>query len=107
MKDLNFVGTAREDLLAFPAPTRRAAGYQLHQVQRGLDPDDWRPMPSIGPGVREIRLHEEGEFRVFYIAKFAEAIYVLHAFQKKTRKTAQHNLELARARLKQIRGSRP
>ena len=64
-------------------------------------------MPSIGSGVREIRIHESGEFRVLYIARFAEAIYVLHAFQKKTRKTPQRDLALARARLKQIRGERP
>jgi len=107
MKNLKFVGTAREDLRAFPSPSRRAAGYQLHQVQQDLDPDDWQPMPSIGSGVIEIRLHEEGEFRVFYIAKFAEAIYVLHAFQKKTRKTPQRDIALARARLKQLRRSRP
>ena len=106
MKELNFVGTTLDDLRAFPAPARRAAGYQLSQVQRGLDPDDWRPMPSIGPGVIEIRLHEEGEFRVFYVAKFTAAIHVLHVFQKKTRKTPKRDIDLARARLKQIRGSR-
>lgn len=106
MKNLNFIGASLDDLRAFPAPARRAAGYQLCQVQQGLDPDDWRPMPSIGPGVIEIRLHEEGEFRVFYVAKLADTIHVLHAFQKKTRKTAQRDLELAKARLKQIRRSR-
>lgn len=69
-------------------------------------PDDWRPMPSIGSGAIEIRLHEEGEFRVFYVAKFAETIHVLHAFQKKTRKTPQRDIDLAKKRLKQIRRSR-
>ena len=107
MKDLHFVGTTLEDLRAFPAPARRVAGYQLSQVQQGLEPDDWRPMPSVGPGVIEIRLHEEGEFRVFYIAKLADVIHVLHAFQKKTRETAKKDIDLAKARLKQIRGSRP
>ena len=107
MKALKFVGTAREDVRAFPVPARQAAGFQLYQVQRGLDPDDWRPMPRIGPGVREIRLHEAGEFRVVYIAQWAEAIYVLHAFQKKSRQTSRHDLELARVRLRQIRGGRP
>lgn len=107
MKFLEFVGTALKDLRDFPESVRRTAGFQLRQVQSGLDPDDWKPMSSIGPGVREIRIHESGEFRVLYIARFAEAIYVLHAFQKKTRKTPQRDLALARARLKQIRGERP
>jgi len=75
MKTLKFIGTAREAVRAFPEPARREAGFQLYQVQRGLDPDDWRPMPSIGPGgVREIRLHETGEFRVVYIAQWVETI---------------------------------
>jgi len=106
MKPLEFVGSSLNDLRSFPVSARRVAGYQLRQVQSGLDPDDWKPMPSIGPGVREIHLHEGGEFRVVYVARFAEAIYVLHAFQKKTRKTSQHDLALARARFRQIRGER-
>lgn len=106
MKPLEFVGSSLNDLRSFPVPTRRVAGYQLRQVQSGLDPDDWRPMSSIGPGVREIRLHEGGEFRVVYVARFAEALYVLHAFQKKTRQTPQRDLALARARFRQIRGER-
>lgn len=104
MKLLDFVGTALKDLRAFPELARRSAGYQLRQVQSGLDPDDWKPMPSIGRGVREIRLREGGEFRVLYVAQFQEAVYVLHAFQKKTQRTTQRDLTLARARLKQIQG---
>ena len=86
-KDLYWVGRSREDLRAFPEAVRREAGHELHLVQLGLDPDDWRPMPSVGPGVVEIRIHGDSEHRVFYVAKFAEGVYVLHAFEKKTRKT--------------------
>ena len=104
MKALQFVGASLKNLRAFTPSARRAAGYQLRQVQNGLDPDDWRAMPTIGPGVREIRVHEGGEFRVVYTASFADSVYVLHAFQKKTQKTPQRDLALARARLKQIQG---
>ena len=103
---MEFVGSSLKDLRVFPESIRRRAGYQLYQVQSGLNPDDWRPMPSIGPGVREIRIHEGEEFRVVYVAQYAEAVYVLHAFQKKTRKTPQRDLVLARARFRQIRGAR-
>jgi len=83
-------------------PRRRTAvaGFQLWRVQRGLEPNDWKPMPSVGPGVQEIRIHTGAEHRVFYIAKFAEAVYVLHAFEKRTRRTSQDDLDLARHRLR-------
>lgn len=75
------------------------AGFQIDQVQEGHDPDDWKPMSSIGPGVREIRIRDEtGTFRVIYIAKLAEAVYVLHCFQKKSQKTARTDIDLARKR---------
>lgn len=74
------------------------AGFQLRQVQQGWDPVDFKPMPSIGSGVYEIRVHTTLEHRVCYVAKFAEAVYVLHAFPKRTRKTSQHDLNLARQR---------
>ena len=81
---------------------RREAGYQLDRVQRGLDPDDWRPMPSIGGGVREIRVREPaGAFRVIYVATFADVVYVLHAFQKKTRQTVKRDVDLAASRLRE------
>ncbi len=79
------------------------AGFQIDQVQEGHDPDDWKPMSSIGQGVREIRIRDEaGAFRVIYIAKLAEAVYVLHCFQKKTRKTAKTDLDLARKRYQDV-----
>jgi len=102
VKLIVFLGSSLDDLRSFPADVRRQAGYQLDRVQRGLDPDDWRPMPSIGAGVREIRVRERaGAFRVIYVATFADAVYVLHAFQKKTRQTAKRDLDLAASRLQQ------
>jgi phage-related protein len=93
-----------DDLRGFPADARRRAGYQLDRVQRGLDPDDWKPMSSIGAGVREIRVRERaGAFRVIYIATLADAVYVLHAFQKKTRQTAKRDVDLAVSRLRERR----
>lgn len=75
-------------------------------VQMGMDPIDWKPMPSIGAGVKEIRIHESGEFRVVFVARFPEAVYVLHAFQKKTQKTPKKDIDLARQRLKQLEHER-
>jgi phage-related protein len=97
-KTILWLGSSRSDLQAFTRDARRLAGFQLRLVQQGLEPLDWKPMPSIGPGVREIRIHTEVEHRVCYVTKFAEAIYVLHAFEKRTRKTSQHDVELARQR---------
>jgi phage-related protein len=102
VKSIAFLGSSLDDLRSFPADARREAGYQLDRVQRGLDPDDWRPMPSIGAGVREIRVRERaGAFRVIYVATFADAVYVLHAFQKKTRQTAKWDVDLAASRLRE------
>jgi phage-related protein len=103
MKDLRWVGRALEDVRDFPAAVRRDAGHQLYLIQLGLVPTDWRPMPSVGPGVVELRLHDDAEHRVFYVAKFAEAVYVLHAFEKKTQKTAQRDIDIGRDRLKELR----
>lgn len=97
-KPLIWLGSSRRDLRAFPALARRLAGFQLRRVQQGLDPDDWKPMQTIGPGVREIRIHVAGARRVFYLATRAEAIYVLHAFEKKTYKTSAHDLQIGRDR---------
>ena len=102
MKHLVFVGSSLEDLREFPAEARRTAGFELGFVQRGLDPSDWKPMKEVGAGVREIRIHVLGEWRVLYVAKFAEAIYVLHTFQKKTQKIKREDIELARTRYRQI-----
>ena len=105
-KALRWVGTSLEDLSAFPEVARREAGYQLRRVQQGLLPDDWKPMPTVGPGVYEIRIHSTVEHRIFYIAKFAEAMYVLHAFEKRTRQTRQADIDLARKRLADVTKSR-
>lgn len=102
MKPLKFVGSSLDDLRNFPAEARRQAGFELYTVQRGLEPSDWRPMSHIGPGVREIRIHVLGEWRVIYVATFTDAVYVLHAFQKKSRRTSRADIELARQRYRQI-----
>jgi phage-related protein len=101
-KALAWLGSARSDVRRFPAAARRLAGFQLRRVQQGLDPNDWKPMSSVGAGVREIRLHVEGAHRVFYVATFAEAVYVLHAFEKKTRKTTARDLEIGRERFRSL-----
>jgi len=102
-KALIWLGSSRVDLRAFPAIARRLAGLQLRRVQQGLDPDDWRPMQTIGPGVREIRIHIAGAHCVFYVATRPEAIYVLHAFQKKTQKTSAQDLQIGRNRFRAAR----
>ncbi len=102
MKDLEFLGTSLEDLRNFPAEVRRAAGFQLGFVQRGLLPSDWKTLSSVGPGALEIRIHVLGEWRVIYVAKFDDAVYVLHTFQKKTRKTPAKEIEMARKRYAKI-----
>lgn len=102
MKSLKFVGSSLDDLRDFPAEARRQVGFELYAIQRGLDPSDWKPMQEIGAGVREIRIHVLGEWRVLYVAKFTDAIYILHAFQKKTQKTKREDIELARRRYRQI-----
>ncbi|TDK68052.1 type II toxin-antitoxin system RelE/ParE family toxin [Sapientia aquatica] len=102
-KPVEFRGSALEDLRTFPLVARREAGFQLDQVQQGGEPDDWKPMPTIGKGVREIRIRDEaGAFRVIYVAKFADAIYVLHCFQKKTEKTSKADIELAETRYREL-----
>mgnify|MGYP001561780893 CR=1 FL=1 len=102
MKPLEFVGSSLDDLREFPAEARRAAGFELGFVQRGLDPSDWKPLSEVGAGVREIRIHVLGEWRVLYVAKFTEVVYVLHVFQKKTQKIRREDIELARMRYRQI-----
>lgn len=102
LKKLVWVGSSRNNVLHFPRNARQRAGYELYLVQSGLQPSDWKSMPSIGVGVQEIRMHSELEHRVFYVAKFEEAIYVIHAFEKKSRKTARYDLELAKSRLSEL-----
>ena len=103
MKPTRFLGTARRDLAAFPELARRQAGYELFMVQVGREPADFKPLPTVGSGACEIRIRDAaGAFRVVYVAKFEEAVYVLHAFQKKTRKTSQADIELAVQRYRLI-----
>ncbi len=102
MKSLKFVGSSLDDLRNFPAEARQQVGFELYAVQRGLDPSDWKPMTAIGPGVREIRIHVLGEWRVIYVAKYTDTIYVLHAFRKKSQKTRREDVELARQRYRRI-----
>ena len=98
-KPVSWLGSSLEDLRAFPEDARRASGYQLGRVQQGLLPTDWKPMTTVGPGVIEIRVHTRLEHRIFYVAKFDEAVYVLHAFEKRTRQTPQAEIVLAQKRL--------
>ena len=104
MKTLYFIGSSLDDLRNFPYEARKAAGFELYSVQCGLEPGDRKPISSIGRGVKEIRIHVLGEWRIIYVAKFEDAVYVLHSFQKKSRKTNQHDIEIARKRYKQIGG---
>jgi phage-related protein len=101
-KAVHWLGASRNDVRAFPRDAKRLAGFQLRRVQQGLDPQDWKPMSTVGPGVRELRLHTALEHRVLYVAKFGEAVYVLHAFLKRTRKTPAQDLELARQRYRAL-----
>lgn len=105
VKSLRFVGSSLDDLRNFPEEARRVAGFELRAIQNGLEPHDGKTVQSIGAGVQEIRIHVLGEWRVIYVAKLSDAVYVLHAFQKKSQKTNKNDIELARKRLKQIGGS--
>ena len=102
MKGIEFFGTSLRVIREFPAQAKRQAGHELDRVQRGLDPTDWKPMKTIGPAVREIRIQQEGQYRVIYVATFKDRVYVLHAFQKKTRKTNKQDLEAAKSALKEV-----
>lgn len=103
VKPVEFRAGALDDLRAFPASVRREAGFQLDQVQSGREADDWKPLPTIGQGVQEIRIRDAaGAFRVIYVAKFADAVYVLHCFQKKTQKTSKTDLDLAEKRYRDL-----
>jgi phage-related protein len=102
-KPIEFRGSSLKDLRDFPKEVRADCGYQLYKVQIGEQPDDFKPMPSIGKGVEEIRVKDEnGIYRVVYTARFVEAVYVLHAFQKKTEQTSAKDIELAAKRFKQL-----
>src|SRR5690348_5554633 len=103
LKPVEFVGSSCRSLSRFPEDARREAGFQLYSVQRGLEPVDWKALSTVGTGVCELRIQDlAGEFRIVYVARFPEAIYVLHAFSKKTRKTTRLDLELVRGRYRDL-----
>lgn len=105
-KPVLWVGSSLQDLRAFPEDARRSAGFELRRVQQGLQPTDWKPMASVGTGVEEIRIRTGREHRIFYVARFEEGLYVLHAFEKRSRKTPDREIEVARDRLRQVLASR-
>lgn len=106
-KEIRWVGSSYDDLLAFPAEPRRTAGFQLGKVQAGLDPDDFKPFDKLGAGTREIRIREaNGIYRIMYIAKFEEALYVLHCFQKKTQTTSKQDKAVTEARYRAVVNAR-
>ena len=108
LKPVTFLGSSRDDLREMTESVRHAIGVELMTVQLGGTPTDFKPIPSVGAGAYEIRIRDvAGAFRTVYVAKFADSIYVLHAFQKKTQKTAKGDLELARRRYKLIPGVKP
>jgi len=107
MKPVTFLGDSLDAVRSFPSGARREAGFQIDRVQRGLNPDHWKPMTTIGPGVCEIRVSDtSGAFRVIYVATFVEAIYVLHAFDKKRQTTSRRDLSIAAARHSELLRSR-
>ena len=106
-KEIRWVGSAYKDLLDFPDDARRQAGFQLGKVQAGLEPEDWKPFDDVGAGTREIRIRDaSGAYRVMYIAKFEEAMYVLHCFQKKTQATSDQDKNIAEARYRAVVNAR-
>jgi len=107
VKPITFLGDSLDKVKDFPQGARREAGFQLDRIQRGFMPDHWKPVKTFGKGANEIRVRDEtGAYRVIYVATFAEAVYVLHAFQKKSQKTAHMDLELAHTRLQNLIRSR-
>lgn len=99
IKPIEFLGDSLRSLREFPDDAKRDAGYQLDRVQHGLQPDDFKAMPTIGKGVEEIRVRDDtGAYRVIYTARLADAVYVLHAFQKKTQATSKRDIDLAKQR---------
>jgi phage-related protein len=101
-KRLAWLGSSLDDVRAFPDEVRREAGYQLGRIQQGLMPDDWKPMATVGAGVYEIRIHTGLEHRVFYVGKYEDAVHVIHAFEKRTPRTRDADIALARTRLADV-----
>jgi phage-related protein len=101
-KPIRWIGSSLNDLTNFPDTARKKAGFQLRAIQSGDSPSDFKPMPTVGLGVEEIRIRTEDAYRIFYVARFAEAVYVLHAFQKKTQKTSKSDIEIGQKRYQQM-----
>ena len=96
------MGNSLEVVRAFPPVARQRVGFQLARVQQGLEPQDWKPMPLIGPGVKEIRVHAENEYRIFYVAAFKHSVYVLHSCVKKSRQTSRSDIAIGKARCREV-----
>jgi len=101
-KAMRWLGNSLDAIKDFSDDAKREAGHQLGRIQEGHEPSDWKPMETVGAGVREIRIRVNKAYRVLYVAKFSEAIYVLHAFEKKTPKTSKSDIELASSRYRQL-----
>ncbi|MGA3019767.1 MAG: type II toxin-antitoxin system RelE/ParE family toxin [Bryobacteraceae bacterium] len=102
MKPIQWLGDSRDRVRRFPQAARREIGYQLSLIQAGCSASDWKPIPLVGAGVIEIRVHAEGEYRVFYVARFEDAVYVLHVFGKKSRKASSLDVELGKKRYREL-----
>jgi phage-related protein len=101
-KPIYWIGSSKDDISNFPEEAKRKAGFQLRSLQRGQLPSDFKPMSIIGVGVQEIRIRTQDTYRIFYVARFEEGIYILHTFQKKTQKTSKQDLEIGKQRYKQM-----
>jgi len=107
VKDIEFLGNSLDALRSFPDGARREAGFALDLVQRGIEPPDWKPIATVGRGVQEIRVRDQsGAFRVIYLARLPEAVYVLHCFEKKTQRTPLRDIQTARGRLSELMRTR-
>ena len=97
-------GDSRDVLQAFPEGVRQNLGFQLWQLQRGERPSDYRPLPSIGKSVFELRDQDERAwYRVVYLSRISDVIYVLHCFEKRSREMSKRDFEKAKQRLKAVR----
>ena len=101
-KPIYWIGTSKTDIAQFPSDAKRKAGFQLRAVQRGYSPTDFKPMAIVGKGVEEIRIKTGEAYRIFYVARFPEAVYVLHAFNKKTQKTFKKDIEVGKQRYRSM-----
>lgn len=103
VKPVSFLGSSLEDLRCLPLEARRTAGFQLHKIQEGGHPDDWKPMSTVGRGVMECRIRDAtGAYRLLYVASFPEAVYVLHVFRKATARTSSQDLVLGQRRFRDL-----